>query len=203
MSIVLAIPSLWRAKALSECVESAWGAGMDDILIQEEKEPRAYPQVCKELVREVFSKPSVEVCVLGTDSSRYHEDFLENLIPYFEHTTDLLVGQHIVNVKNYRPEIHNYNLVVIGRGFYDRFPDGQFYCPAYWHMYCDRELGECASTLGKFQFAEDCRVTWVHGTTGGPKDETWRQTRLHHHTDSLLYEARQDAGKVWGLSYEL
>ena len=93
---------------------------------------------------------------------------------------------------------------IVGRGFADRFPDRQVFCPDYHHLWIDRELELAAKHWGRFHVAEQVKLNHYHPCLGKQyEDDTHNHIRKWKGVDQLIWNSRKSKGWVWGIDFNL
>lgn len=111
---------------------------------------------------------------------------------------DGILGLHQEGLPGYCPTA----ISLMGQKFLQRYPGKRFCYPGYYHFCSDTEVYHHAKTLGKFKFAGNDIKVYHHqpGYEGRELDPTWHASRIHQREDAQLFESRQAAGMIWGLS---
>ena len=94
---------------------------------------------------------------------------------------------------------------MIGRGFVERFPYRQAFCPDYSRFHADSELGQYARHAGRFRHCDAASL--IHHHPAHEKtaiDATHAVVREPNAVarDKRTYEARKARGLLWGVSFE-
>ncbi len=94
---------------------------------------------------------------------------------------------------------------LIGKKFAARFPDYQFYCPDYWHLYPARELLKTATEWGKVKLStEACVMHDSHPWNGNGADWVYKSLRNRFKDDDhKVWQERRRRKLLWGLDYTL
>lgn len=90
---------------------------------------------------------------------------------------------------------------VIGIRYADRFPNRKVFCPEYVSLYADVELQRQAEKLGRFRFVEQCSLVHYHPAYApDEQDFTHLHTRRNFASDRAIFERRNKAGLLWGIT---
>lgn len=142
------------------------------------------------------------LCYL-TDDVELHEMCL---VEGWNHLQNLdfdgVVGFNVENSLDGQPCKAAFGMV--GKKFAGRFPDCQVFCPEYWCFYLDVELEEYASSLGRFFFAQQARMSHFHPEfEGGEPDECHKHHRRNKTKDIILHSVRREEKLLWGREFDL
>jgi hypothetical protein len=134
--------------------------------------------------------------VYASDDLIFEPRCISNAIKIMENRFpdgDGLIGFNQTNCKGARSAFG-----MMGQKFIERFKDRQVFCPEYIHFGSDTELGDYASSVKKFWFAEkQCGI--YHSRL---RDKTYRIGRKTNKRDVDLKWARKEAGLLWGKNFE-
>ena len=100
--------------------------------------------------------------------------------------------------------VQEYTMPMMGRKFIRRFPEQNPFCPNYLHFDSDTELGEYASSLGRFVFCKEAELYHaVPGRDGIRSDDLRKIVVPMIAQDHRVRVLRRSKGLVWGKSWEL
>jgi len=92
---------------------------------------------------------------------------------------------------------------VIGKTFADRFPERKVFCEDYKRFYLDLELEKYATSINKFFFDKEARLTHLHpGFTSNGADSTHDNVRQYLQQDKRTYFDRLSKDYLWGKNYD-
>jgi GT2 family glycosyltransferase len=92
----------------------------------------------------------------------------------------------------------------IGSTFVDRFPERQVFMPKYKRFYCDTELYNYTSKIGKHYFDKTSKLIHLHPAFNKEwEDTTHHLVRKYLNKDRKLYEQRISKGLLWGENFEV
>ena len=153
---------------------------------------------------EFVARSTADYVLFLCDDCSLEPDCLVSAVTYMQKEFpdgDGLLGFNVTNYPPSWPEaITQMGFRFVGRRFHERFPQSMAYCPEYYRFYVDTEMGLYAKELGRFRFAEDCRMQHFHpNAPGGSLDETHYANRGDKQIwDNEIWKARQAAGYLWG-----
>jgi len=226
--IDVAIPTWHRPEKLKVCVESllngSYGNVRVFILCTDQNELFRYAKQWEGDGRvrcEITDYSKVSTCwnsfvaksegdylLFLCDDTSLDPDCLTNAVDIMRREFpdgDGLLGFNVTNYPPSWPEkITQMGFRFVGRKFHLRFPPGQAYCPEYYRFYVDTEMGLYAKKVGRFRYAENCRMQHFHpNAPGGTLDETHYANRGEKQIwDNEIWKARQKAGYLWGVTTE-
>lgn len=203
MSIAVITPTLNRPDLLDNLKRSLRLYAPNLIhLVSVETGPRSAPEVVNGLLRQAFSLPDVEAVVYLADYCEVQEHFGARMAEAFAKGNDHLQGVRIANMY-YVEDLREFCFWGIGRAFYERFPDGQVFCPDYWHFYVDTELGLAAKKLGRFKMDHSIKIFTHHPNSENAQwDETHAASRAYRKHDAKTHEERRARDILWGVEFD-
>lgn len=93
---------------------------------------------------------------------------------------------------------------VIGKKFFNRFPDKKVFCEDYNRFYLDSELFLYSKREQKFFFDSTCRLKHLHPAFDSKQeDSTHFDVRTHLKKDKEMFILRQTKGYLWGKDFNL
>jgi len=92
-------------------------------------------------------------------------------------------------------------VVLIGRKVLDWFPDGQLYCPEYYH-FAAQELERFGEKMGILDYTEQVLLHHYHPAFPqfkGEMDQTHHEARKLRQEDMAVSKSREDKEYIWGI----
>jgi len=115
---------------------------------------------------------------------------------------DGVVGFEISNATDGQPAKAAFSM--IGRHYRNRFPEAKVFCPEYWCFYLDTELEMYASSINKFIFCKDTKLSHAHPVfLKAEPDECHKHHRRNSDKDVAMWAIRRAEKLLWGKSFEL
>lgn len=87
---------------------------------------------------------------------------------------------------------------LLNRKFLDHFPDGNPFCPDFYHFYPDTELVRFAESIGAFYYCESARIDHIR-----LNDETTNRHLIYWDIDTETHRERMRRGYLWGKNFDL
>jgi hypothetical protein len=82
---------------------------------------------------------------------------------------------------------------IIGKKYSERFPDKKMWSEDYYRFYADREMGDYAKSIGKFQYSKECKIYHDHPSFNKEAiDDTHKDVRTYLEKDKLTYYNRKN-----------
>ena len=152
--------------------------------------------------RHLLTYFGADVMIYLCDDTEWYPDLFDNLQKHFEEKfpdTDGVVTFKQANLKG-----SDSAMGAIGRKFAERYPNKQCFNPNYVSFYADSDIGDYAKKLGKFYYAEDCKIIHYHPVTGVEADETHKIIRGHDKTvDIKINKIRKEKGLLYPETLEM
>lgn len=126
-------------------------------------------------------------------------DVIETKFKEYFPDTDGIMGIHQSNLGAQGME---YAFGVIGKKYFERFPDGKLWCPEYFRFFCDQEMCDYAKSINKFRFCKEAEITHLHpSVVPGMMDETHTVVRQWLSRDRFIHKLRKQNNLLWGREF--
>ena len=131
------------------------------------------------------------------DDTEFYPNTFANLEKHFQEKfpdTDGVVTFKQANIKG-----SDSAMGCIGRKFAERYPSKQCFNPNYVSFYADTDIGDYAKKLGKFHYAEDCKINHYHPSIfKNEKDFTHDIIRgIDKDIDTEIHKIRKEQGLLY------
>jgi hypothetical protein len=208
VSLGFCAPSLNRPAQFQRLKNSInMGNPMSDFYGCRETEPRALTAA----VNELFTWCDADIAVMLADHIFVKPEAEDAIRAAFtEHFPDFdgVIGLGVTEYAHKYEEAPELGAVpqcafpAVGRKFLERFPNAEVFCPDYYHFHADSELGEFATTVGKFAFLPGVLNTFHPNARNAEPDATHHASRKHQKEDNRIRAERRKRGLLWGQSFE-
>ena len=93
---------------------------------------------------------------------------------------------------------------MIGKNYYNQFPDNGVFCPDYYCMYVDSEMELLARKNNRFFFSQEAKLSHFHPAVDPSyMDATNNHIRRFVGKDNEVWKERRRQGLLWGNDFEL
>jgi len=203
MWIEVCFPTLNRMESARRLMKSVNGECA--IRVSWEEQPRALTGIVNRLFRQSHQR-GVDVSIMLADHLEVLPGCIKAVRRVFEERFPDYDGVAGLNLSNLPPlpAVREYCFLAVGRRYLERFPEGQAFCPDYYHFFGDTEFGEAASEAGRFVYAADAKVySHLHTSFAHAlEDSTHKASRRYVAFDEDCRKRRQKRGLLWGRSFE-